>query len=133
MKLVTQEGAMGCAVACTASLLGLTYKDTLKKFKDGKKKHSDIGFYVYDIKKVLADNNLNPKTYNLSRQKMKFKIGDIIFTKETKDDLLGHYLFKTKKGWMDCWINYPSVIPAKSGYRKRFLGKALWLIRCDNY
>lgn len=121
---------MGCAVACTASLLGIDYKAALKKFSDGEKKHSGTGFYVYDIKKVLGKHNLNPKTYNLLKKRLKFKIGDIIFTKEETGDSLGHYLLKTPSGWMDCWINYPCVVPAKSGYRKKYMGKALWLIRC---
>lgn len=123
---------MGCAVACTASLLGIDYKRALKKFNDGERKHSGSGFYVYDIKNVLKEYNLNPKTYNLLKKKLKYKIGDIIFTKEGEGDFLGHYLLKTKFGWMDCWINYPSIVPAKSGYRKRYPGRALWLIRCIN-
>ena len=43
-----QEESMGCAVACVASLLSLTYASARKIFPSPKRAHN-IGFYCRDI------------------------------------------------------------------------------------
>ena len=40
----------------------------------------------------------------------------------------GHYLLKTKKGWMNPWINYPQIKPAKAGFQQKIPGKIQWII-----
>ena len=45
MKLVTQEGSMGCGIACAASLAGLSYKEMQKLFTQGNVKDKTTGFY----------------------------------------------------------------------------------------
>jgi len=34
----------------------------------------------------------------------------------------GHYLAKADDEWMDPWINFPSITPAKSGFRTEVPG-----------
>ncbi len=129
MKLVTQQSPMGCAVAATASFLKLDYYSTLKLFDNGHVKHSVYGFYVYDIVRVLKKKGVVAKSYKTRGVKIKFKTGDIVFSRDKLNDPFGHYLLKTPKGWMDSWKNFPSITPAKAGYRKRLPGQAEWLIR----
>lgn len=129
MKLIAQKSPMGCAVAATASFLGLDYDSTLKLFENGKVRHAVYGFFVYDIVKALKKENIIAKSFNIKKREMKFKLGDIVFSKNESDDPFGHYLLKTPKGWMDSWINFPSITPARAGYRKKLPGKALWLVR----
>lgn len=129
MKLVTQKSPMGCAVAATASFLNLSYDSTLRLFDNGRIRHSVYGFYVYDIVKVLKKRNILAKAFNVRGKKIKFYIGDIVFSKEKIDDPFGHYLLKTQKGWMDSWINFPSITPARAGYKKRLSGEILWVVR----
>lgn len=129
MKLITQESPMGCAVAATASFLGLSYNSTLKFFDNGQVRHSVYGFFAYDIVKVLKKRNIIAKSYNIKNKGIKFKIGDIVFSRDELNDPFGHYLLMTPKGWMDSWRNFPSINPAKAGYRKKLPGKALWVVR----
>ena len=129
MKLVTQQSPMGCAVAATASFLDSDYCSTLKLFDNGYIKHSVYGFYVYDVVRALKRKNIITKAYNIKRERPRFKIGDIVFLRDEADDPFGHYLLKTRGGWMDSWKNFPSINPAKAGYRKRLPGKPEWLIR----
>jgi hypothetical protein len=129
MKLVTQKSPMGCAVAATASFLKLDYDSTLKLFDNGKIRHAVYGFFVYDIVKALKKRNVLAKAFNVRGKKIKFKTGDIVFSKDKLDDPFGHYLLKTPKGWMDSWKNFPSMTPARAGYRKKLSGDVLWVIR----
>ncbi len=50
------------------------------------------------------------------------------FVRDGKDDSWGHYLLRTSKGWMNPWINWPSINPARAGYEKEFIGEIEWII-----
>jgi len=54
--------------------------------------------------------------------------GAIVFVERSKKYPAGHYLIKTKKGWMNPWINFPNISSAKSGFQKVLPGKAQWII-----
>lgn len=41
---------------------------------------------------------------------------------------MGHYILRTKKGWMNPWINYPSISPARAGFQKRLPGEVQWIL-----
>ncbi len=123
-KAVAQEHGMGCGVACTASLLGKSYSTTLKLFNE--KQASTRGYYLRDIVRALDKKEFNytwSKVTNKTKKYLKIP-GSIVFVKRSKIFLAGHYLLKVKEGWMNPWINYPKISPAKAGFQKNLPGKA---------
>ena len=127
-KLITQEDPMGCGVACVASLIGISYEEAQKFFKEN---HSVTrGYYLKEILEALSRKNLNYKFRKITDKTKKFisKKGSIVFIKRSKKYLSGHYLLKTSKGWMNPWANYPKINPAQAGFNKRLPGEAQWII-----
>lgn len=130
MKLILQEAPMGCAIACAASLAGLSYKKMRAYFNNAKARESTAGFYNRDIVGALSKIEMVVKACSIKRfGNRKIKIGAIIFIKRSKNYLAGHYLLKTKNGWMNPWINYPNIKPVKAGYQKKLPGKVGWVIQ----
>ncbi len=129
MKPITQEAPIGCAVACSASLAGLSYKQMRIYFDNGRVKEQTSGFYNRDIVSALSKIKILAKAYSIKRWgNRKIKIGVIVFIERSKGYPVGHYLLKTKRGWMNPWINYPNVNPAKAGFQKTLPGKVRWVI-----
>ena len=54
--------------------------------------------------------------------------GSIVFIAPSKKYPRGHYLARTKKGWMNPWVNFPRIMPAKAGFNRKLPGKAQWVI-----
>ena len=128
MKLIAQEASVGCAIACAASLTSLSYKQ-MRSYFDNAKRESTTGFYNRDIIKALSKSKITARASSIKRfGKRSIKIGTVVFIKPSKKYLAGHYLLKTKNGWMNPWINYPNINPAKAGYQKKLLGKVAWVI-----
>lgn len=127
-NLVAQEDPMGCAVACVASLLGLSYKKTLRLFD--KNKASTKGYYLKDIVLVLKKKRVKYRGAKITDKTKKYinKAGSIVFIKRSKKYPAGHYLLKTKNGWMNPWLNYPKINPARAGFMKKLPGKAQWIL-----
>jgi len=120
---------MGCAVACVASLAGKSYNKTLGLFAHPKYA-STRGYYCKEICEALKLEGINytwkkltPKTKGLLK-----KHGIIVFVARSKKYPAGHFLLNTNKGWMNSWINYPSIRPAKAGFQKQLPGKAQWIL-----
>lgn len=129
MKLITQEAFMGCAIACCASLAGLPYKQMKNYFDDGKTKEQTTGFYNRDIVSALGKLKIQTRAFSVKRWgNKKIKHGTIVFVGRSKNYPAGHYLLKTKNGWMDPWKNYPNINSAKAGFQKTLPGKARWII-----
>ena len=129
MKSITQEESMGCSIACVAMALNKSYKSTKKLF-DNPEYALTRGYYCREVVKAL---NKKEKDYVFSKINEKNKSllkneGIIVFIKRSKKYPAGHYLIKTKKGWMNPWINFPNISPAKSGFQKNFPGKVQWII-----
>jgi ABC-type bacteriocin/lantibiotic exporter with double-glycine peptidase domain len=127
-KPITQEHPASCGIACVASILGMSYKKTLKYFN--KKNIIRIGYELYEIANALNKKGLNYQYSKVNNKTKKFlsKQGTIVFVKRSKKYPIGHYLLKTKRGWMNPWINFPEINPAKSGFNKKLPGKAQWII-----
>lgn len=56
------------------------------------------------------------------------KSGTIVFIAKSKKYPEGHYLLKTSKGWMNPWVNFPEITPARAGFQKRLPGKVVWVM-----
>ena len=119
---------MGCGIACTASLLGLNYKKTSNLFN--KKYASTRGYYLKDIISALKKKGINYRGSKVNSKNKKYIdiTGSVVFIKRSKKYPAGHYLLKTEKGWMNPWINYPKINPAKAGFMKNLPGKAQWIL-----
>lgn len=129
MKAITQEASMGCAIACSGSLAGLSYKQMRQYFDNGKSKEYSLGFYNCDIVEALEKFGIKTQAYSIKKWgKKKIKNGTIVFVGPSEEYLAGHYLLKTKQGWMNPWINYPNIKPAKAGFQKSLTSKPRWLI-----
>ncbi|MFH1694410.1 MAG: hypothetical protein ABH880_01465 [Patescibacteria group bacterium] len=129
MKAVTQESPMGCAIACCASRAGSSYRKMRALFEGGDIKDWTTGFYTKDIKKALNKVGIpvegcGAKDWGNKR----IPVGSIVFIERSKKYPAGHFLLKTENGWMDPWINFPHMKPAKSGFRKKLPGKVYWVI-----
>lgn len=132
MKAVVQEHGLGCAVACVASLLGTSYKKALKLFSE--KSHAyRRGYYCIEICEAIRKGRMKynfkkitPKTKGLLK---KNKV--IVFISPYRKVIAGHFLLKTSRGWMNSWINFPIITPAKAGFQKKIPGKARWVIYPD--
>ena len=131
-KPITQEDLMGCSVACVAFALNKSYKSTKSLF-DKPKDVSFRGYYCREIVKALKRGGLNYKFSKLTQKNKEVKkklnnFGTIVFIKRNKKYPQGHYLVKTKRSWMNPWINFSSINPAKSGFKKKLPGKPQWII-----
>lgn len=127
-KLVPQEEPMGCGVACVASLLKINYKKSLKLFN--RKNANYPNFYCREIVKIIKKEELSYKHNKVTKKTKRHinKIGSIVFIKKSERYLYGHFLLKTKEGFMDPWINHPKINPAKAGFRKKLSGIPQWVI-----
>jgi hypothetical protein len=129
MKPVTQEASMGCAIACAASVAGLSYKKMRRYFEEGERYEYSRGFYNRHIVQALKRVGIPTRASSVKRWgDRKFKNGTIVFVGPSEKYLAGHYFLKTSKGWMNPWINCPSIKPATSGFQKNLPGKIRWLI-----
>ena len=123
MKSVTQKHTMGCGIACVAYILGKTYAEVLSKTK--KKNASTCGYSFLDLVLLLKKFKRN---YKICLPGKKVKENTIVFIGCLPQ---GHYLVKTKKGWMNPWVNHPVISPAKSGFEKKLHGEIAWVI-CED-
>jgi ABC-type bacteriocin/lantibiotic exporter with double-glycine peptidase domain len=128
LRAVTQEQPMGCGIACVACVAGISYSKALNLFS--LKKASTNGFYCKDILNALKELGLNYEYKKVTAKTKKYlkREGTIIFIRRSAKYPKGHYLVKTKRGWMNPWINFPSIKPAKAGFNKKLPGKAQWVL-----
>jgi hypothetical protein len=129
MKSVTQEEPMGCGIACVAMALNKSYKSAKRLF-DNPEYALTRGYYCREIIKVLNQKRKNYDFLKVNEKNKSIlnKEGGIVFIERSKKYPAGHYLIKTKKGWMNPWINFPNISPGKSGFQKILPGKAQWII-----
>jgi len=128
MKAVAQKHPMGCGIACVAYIAGVSYKTILKLFPQ--EYAYTRGYYCRELVKALAKFNfvytykkVTPKTRKYLKKK-----NTIVFIAPSKRYPAGHYLVSTKKSWMNPWINYPSMNPAKAGFVNKLPGKPRWVL-----
>ncbi len=122
---VVQEDDYGCAVACVAFVLDISYGRALKLFSQGKSRVQVGGdFYVREIAAILNSQGLCYKQRYIKSHKKKHIVreGTIILTARNKRYATGHYLVRHNGRWMDSWINLAKY-PRAAGYRLRLPGR----------
>jgi hypothetical protein len=128
MNPIKQEDKLGCAVACTAFILELTYKDTLKLFIDGEKRAKEIpNFYCPEIVKILNIRGLKYKWKRIKNLPINFPNLSIVFIQKSVNLPFGHFLVRNENSWMDPWINLPNP-KIQSGFREKLPGIPTYLI-----
>lgn len=131
MKSVKQEDNLGCSIACTAFICKVNYKTAKKKYFIGLGDANKTGYSCRDIVKALNRSGKN-FGYKYIKKRKKFKKNTIVFIKRSKKYPAGHFLAWSGKFWMDPWINFdisnPNLKKAKSGFRKKLPGKAIYEI-----
>ncbi|OGH42619.1 MAG: hypothetical protein A3H79_03470 [Candidatus Levybacteria bacterium RIFCSPLOWO2_02_FULL_36_8b] len=129
MKPIKQKDSLGCAVACVAFRLNISYERSLTLFRHGKKKAESAGFLCKEIVEALGRRGLSYK-YNYIKDRIRNKIyksGTIVFLRRSKKYPTGHYLCRADNKWMDPWINFPDR-KIKAGFKKRLPEKPIYLI-----
>ena len=126
---VAQEHCAGCAVACVASVCGISYATALKLFA-----HPDYaGYRGYYCPEVVAALQKTGRRYAFRKvtdkdRALLRKEGCIVFVLSSTRYPLGHFLLKTRKGWMNPWVNIPAIGDVCAGICSRLPGKAQWVI-----
>ena len=127
---MAQEHASGCGVATTSYILGISYKKTIKLFKDGEFRAQSRGFYCREIVRALGTVGLNYnfRHINKKNKNLIYRNKIICYIRKNKKYPQGHYIARINNEWIDPWINYPSLINVSSGIRKRLPGQAVYAI-----
>ena len=129
MKPVKQEDPLGCGIACAAFVLGMSYKRAKRRFSRPAEAERR-GFFCKDIVRALGRGGLEYRAERC-RGANRWSNGTIVFIRRSDRYPAGHYLVKSRKGWMDPYLNLPeqkNFIKAKAGFRKRLPGRALYAI-----
>jgi len=126
---VTQEHALGCGVACVASLLSLPYKKALAFFDDPTKAWT-TGYHCRDLVSALhvAGRSFRHKYVKNRRDPVLRNLGTIVFTKKSTKYPQGHYLIRAEQGWMNPWSNFPEIAPARSAFVPRLPGVPIYAV-----
>ena len=125
---------MGCAIACAAALANLSYKQMRRYFNNGKIKEQASGFYNRDIVAALRMLKIEARACSIKKwSNKKIKVGSIVFIGSSRKYPMGHYILKTRRGWMNPWKNYPIINPAKAGFQKMPSGKIRWIITTEQH
>lgn len=128
---VTQEHGMGCAVACTAYVLECSYQEALKLY-DNPEGAWTKGFYCEEIIVALskAGKSYSYKKIKATTEDEVLKApGTIVFIDRSPAYPEGHFLARTTQGsWMNSWINFPLITPAKSGFQKELPGNPVYAV-----
>jgi hypothetical protein len=127
---ITQEYDYGCGIACFAFVTNTTYKQAATFL--GEQQANSERFYCGDFVTALNHYGLAYRNKHLKPdEKYDFEEGTIVLIRRSKQYLVGHYLAYHKGQWMDPWVNSPyskDIRKAKSGYRKRLPGKAMYAL-----
>lgn len=132
MKAIVQKHELGCAVACVARVLDVSYQSALALFPDAHRAHTQ-GFTCGEIVAVLKKFHKDCE-YKYVNKKVRHRIhrpGTIVFIARSKKYPNGHFLSRVERGWMDPWINFPqdkNISSAKAGFRRRLPGRPIYAI-----
>lgn len=134
-KFQHQHDLNGCGIACVVNLLGRPYEDVKKIFE---KNFYNIGrgIKIFDLAKFLNSfgYNYSFKFFNhnafnsIEANKYSSILYSITLIQKNETYPVGHYLLKVKEGWVDSWINYPSIDNVHAGIRDVLPGNPWYVI-----
>ena len=131
-RAVRQQDPYGCGIACVAFVNGISYNEAKRKYFRRRKDAGSRGYICKDLVKALKVAGKEYGYRYIKEGKRGFRNGDIIFIKRSRRYPAGHYLARTRSGWMDSWINFdannPKIRNSKAGFRKRLPGKAIYAV-----
>lgn len=128
---ITQQQDFGCGVACFAFATHLSYEQAVIWL--GIKQANSNRFYVKDFREALVRYGLKFSSKHIKphNRHLAYKDGAIVLIRRSKFYPAGHYLVRHNNQWMDPWINLrndKSIAKAKSGFRKRLPGSAMYVL-----
>lgn len=134
-KYIHQHDLNGCGVACLANLLDQGYEETKTEFE----KHFykiDRGIKVFDLVKFLHFKGLSYSSKFFNHNKFNAKEADsfsrlpnsITLIRKNEKYPVGHYLLRVENGWIDPWINYPSIDNVHADLRKELPGDPWYVL-----
>ncbi|MDE1855517.1 MAG: hypothetical protein KGH57_04345 [Candidatus Micrarchaeota archaeon] len=130
-KAIKQKDSFGCGIACVAFVNNVDYETAKRNYFGVNQKAVTTGYLCKDM--VMALQRAGKEyCYKYIKKPMALKEDTIVFIKRSKRYPDGHYLAKSKLGWMDPWINFdikrPNVEEAQAGFRKRLPGRPIYAI-----
>lgn len=117
---VTQEDIAGCGIACVAFVCGRSYGYAKGRYFKGLGSPTK-GYLCRDLVKALSRSGRG-YSYRHARQGDRFDNGTIIFIKRSGRYPAGHYLVKTRRGYMNPWSNFPDMRNPRSDFSARLPG-----------
>lgn len=127
---VAQEHSLGCAVACVASRCQISYESALRLFAEPKLAWVR-GYYCTEVIEALrrAGIHYSTETFDPSlHQKLLERIGTIVFLEPSELYPVGHYLIRSNKGWMNPWVNFPSMNNVRADFQNTLPNKILFVL-----
>ncbi len=121
---------MGCAVACVASLLNITYSQAHALFTERENAWTR-GFYCSEVVQALAQigQEWNFKKFDPAEHlPLALRKGTIVFIAANSNYPMGHFLLRKKTGWMNPWSNFPQMIPVEAAIQEDLPGEISYLI-----
>ncbi len=130
-KPVAQEHTAGCAVACVAFILNISYQKALLLFTNGKYHVGVRGFYAREVVAALDRYGKRYSYHYINKRNLRriYEEGSIVFIGRSKKYPLGHYLCRRGSSWMNPWYNFPKIKHAKAQFQKRLPGKPIYVIK----
>lgn len=127
---VKQKDLCGCAIACVAFVLRISYDKAKKLFKNSDDYSKFRGFYCREVVQALQNGKVNYRYARISH-KTKYLIRidkTIVFTRRSKKYPFGHYLCRNNGKWIDPWVNFPNITDIKAGFRTKLPEKAIFVL-----
>lgn len=122
---------MGCAVACVASRLGVSYDRALDLFSDRAAAWSR-GYLCREVVDALGKVGLKYQFEKCEKNMdgyFSVSEGSIVFVGPCLAYPLGHYLLRTGSGWMNPWSNFPRMVPVTAAIEPWLPGAAEYVLR----
>ena len=129
---IVQLDRYGCGVACVAFVMNVSYGEARLLFNAEKVEKART--YCFDITRALSEKNIVYKYSKLTNDNINLlnKNGVIVFVRKNKlVYLVGHYLVRHNRKWMDPWSNRITsneITKAKSDFINKLRDVPTWVI-----
>ena len=138
-QLIYQHDINGCGIAVLANLLESDYS-TIKSDFENFFYPINRGIKVFDVVKYLETKSFHYETKFINPKKLSDEeglniaktINSITLIRKSNKYPIGHYLLRTKEGWIDPWFNLPSIDNVHAGIREDLPNPAMYVILPKN-